>query len=163
MDSKALIKAVKIAVRDVIKEELSEILREGLQSTITEIKQTDSPVARNTSVPLKKSKIQFAENRWADILNETDPLIEQGPGTTSFSELVNEGMDEIRMTSKDAQGFGQMRQNMRSIISGEGPIAPAVMEDPETGKTYEVPTEIQQIMTRDYSTLMQVMNKKKVS
>jgi hypothetical protein len=39
MDSKTLIKALKTAVREVIKEELTEILREGLQSTITEIKQ----------------------------------------------------------------------------------------------------------------------------
>ena len=34
MDSKTLIKALKVAVREVIKEELTEILRDGLQSTI---------------------------------------------------------------------------------------------------------------------------------
>ena len=39
MDSKTLIKALKIAVREVIKEELTDILREGLQSTITEMTQ----------------------------------------------------------------------------------------------------------------------------
>ena len=32
MESKALVKALKIAVREVIKEELSEILREGVPS-----------------------------------------------------------------------------------------------------------------------------------
>jgi hypothetical protein len=35
------------------------------------------------------------------------------------------------------------------------------MEDPETGKTFEVPVEVQQAMTRDYSSLMNAMNKKK--
>jgi hypothetical protein len=39
MDSKTLIKALKTAVREVIKEELTEILRDGLQSTINEMKQ----------------------------------------------------------------------------------------------------------------------------
>ena len=33
MDSKTLIKALKIAVREVIKEELTDILREGLQTS----------------------------------------------------------------------------------------------------------------------------------
>ncbi len=160
MDSKTLIKALKVAVREVIKEELTEILREGLQSTITEMQQ---PVQKQTpsapSAP-KRSKVQFAENRWADVLNQTDPLIEQSPAGTSFADLVNEGMDDIQMTSRDAQGFGQMRQNMRAAISGE-PMAPSVMEDPETGKTFQVAPEVQQAMTRDYSALMKAMNKKK--
>jgi hypothetical protein len=69
-------------------------------------------------------------------------------------------MEEIRMTSRDAQGFGAMRQNMRAAISGQ-PSAPAVMEDPETGKVYDVAPEVQQALTRDYSALVKAMNKKK--
>jgi hypothetical protein len=38
MENKALVKALKTAVREVIKEELTDILREGLQSTVTELK-----------------------------------------------------------------------------------------------------------------------------
>ena len=37
------------------------------------------------------------------------------------------------------------------------------MEDPETGKTYEVAPEVAQAMTRDYSALMSAINKKKGS
>ena len=60
MDSKTLIKALKTAVREVIKEELTEILRDGLQDTITEMKQpartTNMPGHRNTPpAPTKKS------------------------------------------------------------------------------------------------------------
>ena len=73
---------------------------------------------------------------------------------------MQEGIDEIRMTSKDAQGFGMMRQNMKSAM-GLAPSAPSVMEDPETGKTYEVAPEVAKAMTRDYSALMKAMNKKK--
>lgn len=162
MDSKTLIKALKTAVREVIKEELTEILREGLQSTITEMKQ---PATKRQAPPppmqSKPKAVQFSENRWATILNETDPLMEQTPGAmNSFADMMNEGMEEIRMTSADAKGFGAMRENMRAAITGQ-PVAPKIMEDPETGKTFEVPEEIQQVLTRDYSSLMSAINKKK--
>lgn len=163
MDSKTLIKALKVAVREVIKEELTEILREGLQSTITEMKQTTTKrQAPPTPVKPKQKTVQFSENRWASVLNETDPLMEQGPSAmNSFADLMNEGMDDtITMTSRDAQGFGAMRETMRAAITGQ-PTAPKIMEDPETGKTFEVPEEVQQAMTRDYSALMKAMNKKK--
>jgi hypothetical protein len=78
----------------------------------------------------------------------------------SFADIMNEGMDEIRMTSRDAAGFGAMRQNMKEAM-GLAPSAPKTMEDPETGKVFEVPVEVQQAMTRDYSSLIKAMNKKK--
>ena len=157
MDSKTLVKALKVAVREVIKEELTEILREGLQSTIMEIKQPQTKrQAPPSPVAPKRKTVQFSENRWASVLNETDPIVEQGPNAmNSFADIMNEGMDEIRMTSKDAVNFGMMRQSMKESL-GMTPAAPKIMEDPETGKTFEVPVEVQQAMTRDY---IQLMNK----
>ena len=162
MDSKTLVKALKIAMREVIKEELTEILREGLQSTITEMKQpTKMNVDRASRQPVKKKSVQFNDNKWASVLNETDPMSEHDMSSiNNFRDIMNEGMDEIRMTSKDAVNFGSMRQSMKDAISGE-PTTPKIMEDPETGKTFEVPQEVQQAMTRDYSALMQAINKKK--
>ena len=172
MDSKTLVKALKIAVREVIKEELTEILREGLQSTISEMSQPKKQVKVDANKVIqvqpkivsesgKKQKVLFTENRWADILNETDSLSEQEPmAMNSFKDIMNEGMDELRMTSKDAVNFGAMRQNMKEAM-GISPAAPKVMEDPETGKMFEVPQEVQQAMTRDYSALMKAINNKK--
>ena len=162
MDSKTLVKALKTAVREVIKEELTEILREGLQSTITEMKQpTKTNVNRSTAQPVRKKSIQFTDNKWADILNETDSLVEEQPLVmNNFRDMMNEGMEEIKMTSRDAVNFGAMRQNMKEAI-GVAPAAPKIMEDPETGKVLEVPQEVQQAMTRDYSALMKAINKKK--
>jgi hypothetical protein len=164
MDSKTLIKALKVAVREVIKEELTEILREGLQSTLTEMKR---PVGVGTSKlrtpPTKsvKRKPLFEDNKWASVLNDTDPLTESQPlAMNSFKEVMNEGMEEIRMTSKNAQGFGAMRQNMKEAM-GLAPAAPQIMEDPETGKTYDVAPEVQQALTRDYSALMKAIDAKK--
>jgi hypothetical protein len=113
------------------------------------------------SPPKKKTKVQFTDNQWASVLNETEALVESQPLVmNSFKEAMNEGMDEIRMTSANAQGFGMMRQNMQQSM-GLAPTAPQVMEDPETGKTYEVAPEVQQALTRDYSALMKAMDAKK--
>lgn len=166
MDSKTLIQLLKRVVseevRKVVKEELTDILKEGLQSTINEMKSTSSkPKITKTTTSAPKRKAVFEENRWASVLNETDPLTEQVPvAMNSFKDMMQEGMDEIRMTSRDAQNFGNMRQNMKAAM-GLAPEVPKVMEDPETGKTYEVAPEVQQALTRDYSSLMKAINKKK--
>ena len=162
MDTKTLVKALKMAVREVIKEELTEILREGLQSTINEMKQppvrmTNMSAHRNSSAaPKRKSAVQFNENRWASVLNETDPIREDGTGINSFAEMMNEEIDTMQFNSADAQGFGQMRQSMQTGIQ-----APKVMEDPETGKVYDVDPTVAAALTRDYSALMKAIDKKK--
>jgi hypothetical protein len=159
MDSKTLIKALKIAVRDVIKEELTEILREGLQSTINEIK-SSSPVrvSRTTVKPITeapvKNKVQFEKTGFASILNETPSLIEGSPSISSFSDMMNENYEDMSFSSADAQGFGMLR-------TGQMPAAPQVMNDPETGKTFDVDPAVAKAMTRDYSALMQAMANKK--
>jgi len=161
MDTKTLVKALKTAVREVVKEELTEILREGLQSTIAEIKQPQTKRQAAAPPVPKRKTVQFSENKWASVLNETDALTESQPlAMNSFRDELNESMQEIRMTSKDAVNFGAMRQTMKEAI-GAAPVAPKIMEDPETGKTFEVPVEVQQAMTRDYSALMKAMNKKR--
>ena len=165
MDTKTLVKALKTAVREVIKEELTEILREGLQSTINEMTQLKKtaktetarvatrPVDRTTGKP----KVQFTENKWASVLNETDGLVDSNSNSLSdYAQLMSEGIDELRFTSNDAQGFGMMRNSMKTPTA-----APTVMEDPETGKVYDVTPEVAQAITRDYSALMKAMNKKK--
>lgn len=168
MDSKTLIQALKRVVREevrsVIQEELTEILREGLQSTITEMhrpaKTHTKLVHSKPAAPVKK-KPMFEDNRWASVLNETDSLTEQQPlAMNSFKDMMNESFDEIRMTSADAAGFGAMRQNMKESM-GLAPAAPKVMEDPETGKVYEVDPTVAAALTRDYSGLMKAINKKK--
>ncbi len=159
MDTKTLVKALKMAVREVIKEELTEILREGLQSTITEMKQpkqtTNMPGHRTPPpAPKRKPTVQFTDNKWASVLNQTDMLVENTP--SSFSDLMNDEYETMNFTSRDAQGFGSMRQNMKNPNS-----APTVMEDPETGKVYDVAPEVASAMTRDYSALMSAINAKK--
>jgi len=149
MDSKTLVNALKSAVREVIKEELTEILREGLQSTVTEMKQ---PV--NTKKPMETPKkttgVKFYKNNFSDVLNETTSMREQFT-MPSYAELMNEEMETMKFTSRNAQGFGMQRQA----------AAPMIMEDPDTGKNMKVDPIIAKAMTRDYSALMKAIDKKK--
>ena len=164
MDTNTLIKALKVAVREVVKEELTEILREGLQSTLAEMKQ---PVNKTKIISQKpqqqpaKKKPLFEDNKWANILNDTDALVENQPLVmNSYKDVMNESMQEIKMTSRDAQSFGMSRQNMQQAM-GLSPSVPQTMEDPESGKSYEVTPEVQQALTRDYSALMKAIDAKK--
>lgn len=149
MDSKTLVNALKSAVREVIKEELTEILREGLQSTITEMKQ---PVKseKTSKMPKRTTGVQFSKNNFSDILNETTSMREQ-TSIPSYAELMNEEMQTMKFTSRNAQGFGMQRQA----------AAPMIMEDPESGKNMKVDPIIAKAMTRDYSALMKAIDKKK--
>ena len=170
MDNKTFILALRKIVREelktVIKQELTEILKEGLKPTISEMTQaTTTAVSRITGQPVApalKKKPMFEDNKWASVLNDTDPLTEQLPSSmNSFSDMMNESYDDtITMTSKDAAGFGVMRQNMAAAM-GLTPQAPKVMEDPETGKVYDVDPAVAAAMTRDYSSMIKAIDKKK--
>jgi len=144
-------------VRKVIKEELSEILQEGLQSTINEMK-TDVISSKQMIIPKPtkpKRKVNFKENKFSSILNDTDSLREETPLTmNSYAELMTE---DITMTSADAMNFGAARKmGMQSNMA-----APAVMQDPETGKNMQVDPAVAKAITRDYSALMKAIDKKK--
>jgi hypothetical protein len=168
MDNKTFILALRKIIREelktVIKQELTEILKEGLKPTISEMTQPRKPAVSNiTRQPAApKKKLKFEDNKWASVLNDTDPLTEQQPLVmNSFSELMNESYDDtITMTSKDAAGFGVMRQNMAAAM-GLAPHTPKVMEDPETGKVYDIDPTVAAAMTRDYSAMMKSIDKKK--
>ena len=160
METKQVLNLFKRAVREVIKEELNEILREGLQSTINEMKQpartSSIPSRKNPPAPKRKPTTQFSDNKWASVLNQTDPLNDNHNPIESYASLMNESYDEtLSFTSIDAAGFATTRQNMNT----HG--APEVMHDPETGKTFEVKPEVAQALTRDYSALMKAILAKK--
>jgi len=156
MDTKKFIqtlrKVVQEEVRSVIKQELTEILQEGLQPTISELQTTKQPIQEQVSGPkypttTKKNKVKFKKTKYSDILNETNSLREQ---TTAgdYASMMNE---DIVMTSKDAVGFGMQRNGS----------ALATMVDPETGKNMKVDSVVADAITKDYSALMKAIDKKK--
>ena len=159
----SLRKIIREEVRTVIKQELTDILKEGLKPTLTELtKQTTrtakpQPTATRKSTAVREVKstpnpVLFTDNKWANILNETPILREQSGNINSYSEMLNEEMDDLSFTSADAQGFGMIRQSNNK---------PTIMEDPETGKVYDIAPAVQDAMTRDYSGLMKAIAAKK--
>lgn len=146
-------------VRKVIKEELSEILQEGLQSTINEMKidvsEKSSSYQEKPAGIRSKRKVNFKENKFSSILNDTESLRENTPlDMNSYSELMTE---DITMTSADAMNFGAARK----MPMQHNMTAPAVMTDPETGKNMEVDPMVAKAMNRDYSALMKAIDKKR--
>jgi hypothetical protein len=136
-------KVIREELKTVIKNELTEILQEGLKPTVNEIK--NKPVNEN---PQTNSNKKFKKNKFANILNETETLLEK-KSAADYVDLMNE---DIMMTSKDAPGFA-MQRNIQQT---------AILEDPETGKTMKVDPTIQKAMNRDYSTLMKAIDKKRM-
>ena len=94
-------KVIREEVKSVIKNELTEILQEGLKSTVNEI--TEKPV-KQKSKSLNKSK--FKNSKFADILNETEQLTESRT-VSDYASLMSE---DIVMTSKNAQTFGRCNE-----------------------------------------------------
>jgi hypothetical protein len=139
-------KTIREEVRNVIKQELSEILKEGLQSTVNELKEEKMPKKRL----VKKSNTKFKKTGFADILNETT-LVNESNDVSSYANIMSDNYSDMSFNSTDAQGFGMMRQNQ----------APSVIEDPETGKAMQVNDTVAKAMTRDYSSLMKAIDKKK--
>ena len=140
-------KVIKDEVRSVIKEELTEILQEGLQSTVNELKSKQPVVKKKKSL---STKSLFKENKFADILNETSAIKEQ-VGVADYAKLMTE---DINMTSADAVNFGMQRK----MSAASQPV----ITDAETGQVVAVQDKaIANAMTRDYSSLMKAIDKKK--
>ena len=145
-------KVIKEEVRSVIKQELTEILQEGLKPTINNIssEQKKQSITETFNNRPKKRKVQFKENKFSDILNDTDGLTEPN-SKSNYAQLMTE---DIVMTSADANAFGVQRK-MQSSNS-----TPTVV-DAETGQHINVDPVTAKAMTRDYSSLMKAIDKRK--
>ena len=140
---KILRKVIKEEVESVIKQELTSILKEGLQSTVNslqESKKNKKPVTKSV-----KKKTHFKDNKFSDILNDTEYLSEHR-SVSDYADLMKE---DIVMSSKDAMGFGVQRTQS------------TIMTDPESGKSMKVAPSVQKAMNRDYSGLMKAIDKKR--
>jgi hypothetical protein len=144
-------KIIREEIRSVIKEELTEILQEGLQSTINEIKGKQASTGVKPPVnKAKNKKTLFKENKFSDILNNTEQIREENSMST-YASLMSE---DINMTSADAMNFGTQRKmtmNSQPIVTDAETGTAVAVEDPAIAKA----------MTRDYSALMKAIDKKK--
>ena len=107
--------------------------------------------------PVRKNKLKFTEGRFADVLNDTDPLRENvNESISTFRSMMDDEFQTMKFDSRDAVNFGMQRQQTMQPQS-----APKIMEDPETGKVYEVKPEVADALTRDYRALLKAVDAKK--
>ena len=158
MNSKDFIQAL----RKVIREEVSTAVRTELKQfgpMITESKrvanQEPAPTYTTTYKPKPKPKQQFTQNSMLnDILNDTGGFRPENPYAAMNESVVDysEDFDEWPTMQMGARAsMGMSKAAAIPSVDPEGrPINPA-----------NVPEEVVNAITKDYSALMKAINKKK--
>ena len=146
MNSKDFIQAL----RKVIREEVSVI-----NETKRTVRQEPTPTYTNAYKPKPKPKQQFTQNSMLnDILNDTGGFRAENPYAALNENMVDysEDIDEWPTMQMGARpSMGMSRAAAIPTVDPEGrPINPA-----------NVPEEVVNAITKDYSALMKAINKKK--
>jgi hypothetical protein len=158
MNSKDFIQAL----RKVIREEVSTAVRTELKhygSVINEtkrsVRQEPTPTYTNAYKPKPKPKQQFTQNSMLnDILNDTGGFRAENPYAALNENVVDYSGDfddwpSMQMGARPS--LGMSRAAAIPTVDPEGrPINPA-----------NVPEEVVNAITKDYSALMKAINKKK--
>jgi len=170
MDTKTFLNAI----RQVIKEEVRSAVRSELKQLLSEntIKKPAKEVInhginlhKQTTRVAPKTQKTFSTNPLINsILNDTavhmDPteMYESGPAVTYSNPLMMEDYDrELNFTSRDSRGFGMMQQMMRPTSNA----IPTTDIDGRPVNVEELPEAVTNALTRDYSSLMKAIDKKK--
>ena len=157
MNKQQLVKIIEQAVRREVKKQVNEILIKEQRTSAVSSKKS-KPIRK----PVRKKKEQrFTSNETLNqILNETIGGIEgnNGVGNGEFDEYPDLGgkpFDTSRMA--EAMGYGDMVGGNEEVAREVG----AVKTIKEAGLSVDqVPEDVVNAMTRDYSDLMKVITKK---
>jgi hypothetical protein len=157
MKKEQLVKIIENVVRREVKKQMNEILIKEQRTSAVSSKKS-KPIRK----PVRKKKEQrFTSNETLNqILNETVGGIggNNGVGNGEFDEYPDLGgkpFDTSRMA--EAMGYGDMVGGNEEVAREVG----AVKTIKEAGLSVDqVPEDVVNAMTRDYSDLMKVINKK---
>ena len=144
MTKQQLQKIIQEAVRKEVKKQMNEIfIKEETSSKLIDI-------APEVSEP--KEEIQYTKNTSLNkVLNETVGLSKSKKEFEEYPTLGDGTFDRSRMT--ELLGYGKSEEVKRDMV--------AVDTLQKAGKSVsDVPEHITKALTKDYSKLMKVMNKK---
>ena len=144
MTKQQLQKIIQEAVRKEVKKQMNEIfIKEETSSKLIDI-------APEVSEP--KEEIQYTKNTSLNkVLNETVGLSKSKKEFEEYPTLGDGTFDRSRMT--ELLGYGKSEEVKRNMV--------AVDTLQKAGKSVnDVPEHITKALTKDYSKLMKVMNKK---
>ena len=150
MDKNKLRNIIELVVRKEVKKQLSEIF-------INEEKEISlSETISKPKVAKKKSKKQYTKNTALnEVLNNTKPLGQQETDeypTLGGGVLGSDNMAEV--LGYGDLGRGQNKERAREMAAVDSIKKAGVNVD-------QVPEDVQNALTRDYSGLMKAINKKK--
>ena len=147
-----LIKIIKLVVRKEIKKQLSEIFINDKE----EIKLAEV-VSKPKSKVKQKPKKQYTSNKALnEVLNQTKPLGSSGQ-TDEYPTLGGGVLGSDNMA--DVLGYGDLGRGQNKEKARE---MGAVQTIKKAGVSVDqVPEDVQNALTRDYSGLMKAINKKK--
>mgnify|MGYP003115760465 FL=1 len=145
MNKKQFMKIITEVVRKEVKKEVKKIfIKEESTSKLSDIIQQDSE---------PKQKIEYTKNKSLnDVLNETVGLSKSERQTDEYPTLGGGTFDTSRMT--ELMGYGKTDDMKRDMVAVDTMQKAGVRVD-------QVPEHVTNALTRDYSSLMTAMNKKK--
>ena len=144
MTKQQLHKIIQEAVRKEVKKQMNEIfIKEETSSKLIDIVPKVSEL---------KKEVQYTKNKSLNkVLNETVGLSKSKKEFEEYPTLGNGTFDRSRMT--ELLGYGKSEEVKRNMV--------AVDTLQKAGKSVnDVPEHITKALTKDYSKLMKVMNKK---
>ena len=150
MNKKELIKIIELVVRKEVKKQMTEIF-------INDEKEISlSETISKPKVAKKKSKKQYTKNTALnEVLNNTKPLGQQETEeypTLGGGVLGSDNMAEV--LGYGDLGRGQNKEKAREMAAVDSIKKAGVNVD-------QVPEDVQNALTRDYSGLMKAINNKK--
>ncbi len=150
MNKKELIKIIELVVRKEVKKQMTEIfINDEKEMSLSE-------TISKPKVTKKKSKKQYTKNTALnEVLNNTKPLGQQETDeypTLGGGVLGSDNMAEV--LGYGDLGRGQNKEKAREMAAVDSIKKAGVSVD-------QVPEDVQNALTRDYSGLMKAINKKK--
>ena len=150
MNKKELIKIIELVVRKEVKKQMTEIfINDEKEMSLSE-------TISKPKVAKKKSKKQYTKDKALnEVLNNTKPLGQQETEeypTLGGGVLGSDNMAEV--LGYGDLGKGQNKEKAREMAAVDSIKKAGVSVD-------QVPEDVQNALTRDYSGLMKAINKKK--
>ena len=152
MNKDKLLKVIELVVRKEIKKQLTEIFINDKE----EIKLAEVISKPKSKVVKKKSKKQYTKNQALnEVLNNTNPL-----GTSETDEYPSLGGGVLGSDNMaEVLGYGDMGRGGNKERAREFGAVDTIKK--EGVSVDQVPEDVQNALTRDYSGLMKAIDKKK--
>lgn len=158
MTKTELVKLIKEVVKREVKKQVKEILIKEQRLSKVSSKKSKLITEKQFKEPIRRKYKEYTKNKALNkILNETAGGIEgqSGGEFDEYPTVSGQAFDSTRMA--EALGYGE-------LVGGNGEVARemgAVKTIKDAGMSVEqVPEGVVNAMTRDYSDLMKVINKK---